>query len=87
MRSGSGGDGKGEAETLEEEVEEEGGLWLRVYLKASEQAADGVSRQRLARLAAALHASSSSSAWYTRCVRVFSQWMDFCVVCGVTVNV
>ncbi len=54
-------------ESVEMEEEEEGeGVWLRLYLKASDQAADGASRQRLARLAAALNESSASSAWFTR---------------------
>jgi hypothetical protein len=55
----------GEDEEKREEEEGEG-VWLRLYLKASEQAADGASRQRLTRLAAALSESSSSSAWFTR---------------------
>jgi hypothetical protein len=60
-----GGGGEGDEKREEEEGE---GVWQRLYLKASEQATDGASRQRLARLAVALSESSSSSAWFTRCV-------------------
>jgi hypothetical protein len=66
--SEAGALGSGGAESDEKREEEEGeGVWQRLYLKANEQATDGTSRQRLARLAVALSESSSSSAWFTRC--------------------